>query len=143
MKALGAQFTPEASLTWNRTWAVTHGLISRLPYHDLEMHNVSQRIDGSATGKDIARKLAARYLPADLAYAPKLPQEMPVDDWLRGPLRVPARERLTDLPQSMTRMFDPGSVIAVFDEHAAGRKNHGWRLISLLTIAAWFDQLPK
>jgi asparagine synthase (glutamine-hydrolysing) len=144
IQLLGSQFaTAEASLTWNRTWAVAHGMTSRLPYFDHEMHDVALHIEGSATGKDVARKLAARYLPNDMAFAPKLPQEMPVDDWLRGPLREPGRERITELPRDMTKIFDPGGVTGLFDEHASGRKNHGWRLISLLTIAAWFDQLPK
>ncbi|MGI9584710.1 MAG: asparagine synthase-related protein, partial [Acidimicrobiia bacterium] len=143
IQLLGAQFaTAEASLTWNRTWATTNGMTCRLPYYDREMHGISLHIKGRANGKDVARMVTARHLPDHMAFAPKLPQEMPVDDWLRGPLSGMVRDRLGDLPSAMTHIFDPEGVMHLHDDHVSGRGNHGWRLTSLLTIAAWFDQLP-
>jgi asparagine synthase (glutamine-hydrolysing) len=141
---LGGRFGgAETALHWSRAWTLAYGLELRLPYYDHDLLNLVMNIEGKATGKDLLRRLAARYLPNEMAIAPRTPQQMPVSDWLRGPLSEPARERLADMPKSMTAIFDPVGVTQLVDEHIGGSADHGWRLIALLTTAAWFDQLPS
>jgi hypothetical protein len=77
-----------------------------------------------------------------MAYAPKTPQQMPVNDWIRGPLSESVRERLADPPEAMNSMFDPAGMTKLVDQHVAGQIDYGWKLISLLTLAEWFEQLP-
>lgn len=132
----------ETALQWNRAWTLAYGLELRLPYLDNDLVNRAMDVSHNLTVKDLFRQLAARYLPNEMAYAPRTPQQMPVSEWLRGPLSRPIRERLGDMPESMTAIFDPVGVTQLVDEHIRGSADHGWRLIALLTTAAWFDQLP-
>ena len=133
----------ETMMLWNRSWTLAAGLELRLPYYDHDLLDLGMNIERPTTGKDALRQLAGQYLPNASAQAPKIPQQMPVGDWLRGPLREPLRERLTDLPHAMTTIFDFIGIGRLIDEHVEGRANHGWRLIALLTTASWLGRLPS
>jgi asparagine synthase (glutamine-hydrolysing) len=135
--------TAEGVLAWNRAWTLAFGLDLRLPYYDHALIDIFMGVEGESTGKDLLRELASQYLPHEMAYAPKTPQQMPVSEWIRGPLRDPVRERLADLPGKMASIFDPTIVMKLHDQHVSGEKDFGWRLISLVTMASWFDQLPR
>jgi asparagine synthase (glutamine-hydrolysing) len=132
----------EAVFQWNRSWTLAYGLELRVPYYDHDLVDLALSLDGESTGKDFFRQLASRHLPDEMAFAPRTPQQMPVSDWLRGPLAGHVRERFADMPRSMATIFDPDSVTQLMDDHVRGSADHGWRLIALLTTAAWFDQLP-
>jgi asparagine synthase (glutamine-hydrolysing) len=132
----------ESVFHWNRSWTLAYGLDLLVPYFDNDLVDLAMNLEGKSTGKDYFRQLAAQHLPDDLAQTPRIPQQIPVSDWLRGPLAGPVRERLADMPSSMATIFDPDSVTQVMDEHVQGSADNGWRLIALLTTAAWFDQLP-
>ena len=141
---LDKRFTSaEAMLAWSRAWPRAYGMDARLPYYDPDLIDIAMNVAGSATGKHLLRRLAEDSLPHQIAHAPKIAQQMPVGHWLRGPLRHSMRERLADLPLAMTADFDPTGVRRLADEHVAGRRDHGWPLVALLTIASWYDQLPR
>jgi asparagine synthase (glutamine-hydrolysing) len=144
-RLLGNRFSQgDGGHAWNRAWTLAAGLELALPYYDPELWDLSMNTEaaGETSSKELFRELASKYLPREMAFAPKIPQQMPVSDWIRGPLREPVRERLLDLPESMTSIFRPESVAQLLDQHLAGRIDEGWRLIALLTIAEWFEQLP-
>jgi asparagine synthase (glutamine-hydrolysing) len=146
VQLLGQRFTgADGGHAWNRAWTLAAGLELALPYFDDELWLLSMNIGvaGETSAKEIFRDLASNSLPSEMAYAPKIPQEMPVSDWIRGPLSESFRERFNDLPEAMTSMFEPKSVAQLLDQHIEGRSDQGWRLIALLTIAEWFDQLPR
>ena len=48
------------------------------------------------TSKYLLRRLAHRYLPREIVERPKQGFGVPIDRWLRGPLRAWARERLEE-----------------------------------------------
>jgi asparagine synthase (glutamine-hydrolysing) len=132
----------DAVVNWNRAWSTAAGINMRLPYFDYDLYDLSVRIKGKESTKEVSRRVAAQYLTDDMAFGPKVPQQMPVNEWLRGPLLEPARERLNSLPPAMLEMFDQAQVSALLEEHARGGY-HGWRLIELLTAASWFEQLER
>ena len=116
-----------------------NGLAGRYPYIDRAYLELGLGVtDGD--GKELLRHLALDLLPKAAANAPKLPQQMPVGHWIRGPLAARVRERLSTLPPLMSQIFDPDGVLAVVDEHIAGSADNGWRIISLLTLESWFRQ---
>jgi asparagine synthase (glutamine-hydrolysing) len=132
----------DAVVNWNRAWSTAAGINMRFPYFDYDLNDLSVRIKGKESAKEVARRVAAQYLTDDMAFGPKVPQQMPVNEWLRGPLLEPARERLNSLPPAMLEIFDQAQVSALLEEHARGGY-HGWRLIELLTAASWFEQLER
>jgi hypothetical protein len=133
----------DAVVRWNRAWSTAAGIDMRFPYFDYDLNDLSVRIKGKESAKEVSRRVAAQYLTKDMAFGPKVPQQMPVNEWLRGPLLVPARERLNSLPAAMLDIFDQAEVSALLEEHARGGGYHGWRLIELLTAASWFEGLDR
>jgi len=133
----------DAVVNWNRAWSTSVGINMRFPYFDYDLNNLSVRIKGKESAKEVARRIAAQYLTDDMAFGPKVPQQMPVNEWLRGPLLEPARDRLNSLPPAMSNIFDQAEVSALLEEHAHGGGYHGWRLIELLTAASWFEQVKR
>lgn len=129
----------EGGGVWNRVFTRGNGMEGRYPFKDAAYVALGMGAIG-ANGKDILRQLALPYLPEEAANAPKVPQEMPVDHWIRGPLADPVRERLSDLPSAMTEIFDPVGVRSFVDRHVAGSQDNGWKIISLLTLESWFRQ---
>jgi asparagine synthase (glutamine-hydrolysing) len=142
LRYLEARFTSaEAYQQWNRSFTLAAGLEICMPFYDPDVLAVGMNIDDGTPGKEVSRKVAGSYLSDEMAHAPRLAQQMPVSHWLRGPLTIQARERLSDLPHSMTQVFDPNGVLKVLDDHVQGRADHGWLIVGLLTTASWFDQL--
>jgi asparagine synthase (glutamine-hydrolysing) len=71
---------------------------------------------------------------------PKRGFEMPVDEWLRGPLRDLFRDEVL-APQTPLRDFiNPAVAQEAFDAHCSGRENHRTMLWSLLMLAHWAKQ---
>ncbi|MGI9586291.1 MAG: asparagine synthase-related protein [Acidimicrobiia bacterium] len=132
----------DAVVNWNRAWSTSVGIDMRYPYFDYDLNDLSVRTTGKESAKDVSRRVAAQHLTHDMAFGPKVPQQMPINEWLRGPLLEPARERLNSLPAAMLGIFDQSQVSALLEEHARGGY-HGWRLIELLTAASWFGQLDQ
>jgi asparagine synthase (glutamine-hydrolysing) len=144
LRYLEARFTSaEAYQQWNRSFTLAAGLEVCLPFYDPDVLAVGMNIDDGTPGKTVSRKVAMSYLPDKMAHAPRLAQQMPVSHWLRGPMDIQARERLSSLPEPMAQAFDANGVLRVLDEHVQGRADHGWLIIALLTTASWFDQLGR
>jgi asparagine synthase (glutamine-hydrolysing) len=74
-------------------------------------------------GKYLLRKLAYRYIPRELLDRPKRGFEVPIANWLRGPLKTWALERLTDRPSLFRLQLDPTVVKGLFDLHCSGKRN--------------------
>jgi asparagine synthase (glutamine-hydrolysing) len=85
--------------------------------------------------KYLLRKLAARYLPREIVTRPKQGFAVPIDRWLRGPLRSWARERLAD-PRLYERFpLDRARVLGLLDVHLSGRRDTHPLLWAILMLA--------
>jgi asparagine synthase (glutamine-hydrolysing) len=89
------------------------------------------------TGKRVLRTLLYRYVPRKLVDRPKHGFEIPVDDWLRGPLRVWLRDLLDPARISDEGYLDAGAVSGMVAEHLDGRADHGYALWPVLMFQAW------
>jgi asparagine synthase (glutamine-hydrolysing) len=129
----------ETGASWNRAFGRGNGLEVRSPFVHSGYFNLGLGAIGT-NGKDLMRRLAGEYLPENVTSAPKHPQEMPVDHWIRGSLAESVRERLSELPPEMAAILDPAAVRSVVDRHISGGEDRGWQIISLLTLESWFRQ---
>ncbi|MEK6543980.1 MAG: asparagine synthase-related protein [Elusimicrobiota bacterium] len=76
-------------------------------------------------------------LPDAILKRPKMGFGIPLNAWFRGELGALGRRLLLD-PQSLKRGYFNEAVIRdMFDAHAAGRAEHGFRLWSLLCFDIW------
>lgn len=121
-------------------------LEARLPFLDHRVAEVAARIPmpdkvRGGSGKAILRKLLYRHAPPALFDRPKAGFSVPVDEWLRGPLKAWAQDLLS--PQRLTRegYFDAGQIGRLWHDHIARRRNAGMALWAILMFQAWLDNL--
>lgn len=96
---------------------------------------INLKLHGSTT-KYILKRLGRELLPAEIVQRPKYSFKMPLGAWLRQDIN-PVREVLLS-PEARARgLLDSAAVAALIDEHMSGRRDHGQRLWSLLTLEWW------
>ncbi|WP_306532895.1 asparagine synthase (glutamine-hydrolyzing) [Geobacter sp.] len=91
------------------------------------------------TSKYLLRKLAYRYVPRQILDRPKQGFGVPIDLWLRGPLRSWAEERLHDKGLFSKLPLDQDVVLALWEMHSLGRRNVHPLLWAILMFLNFFD----
>lgn len=85
--------------------------------------------------KYLLRKLAYRYLPKEILDRPKQGFEVPIEHWLRGPLRNWATFRLSDAQRFDGTPLNQHRMMELFKLHESGKRNvHPllWAVVVLL-----------
>jgi asparagine synthase (glutamine-hydrolysing) len=91
-------------------------------------------------GKRILRKVLKRYVPEDLTDRPKMGFGVPIDTWLRGPLREWAEELLNERRMNEEGYLNAGLVQKRWQEHKKNQKNWQYPLWNILMFQAWLEK---
>jgi len=125
--------------------AMAVALETRVPFLDKDVVEFAARIppgmkvrDGR--GKWLIRQVLYQHVPARLVDRPKTGFGIPIDDWLRGPLKPWASDLLSPARLQAQSLFNVGRVTARVSEHMSGRRNHGHWLWNVLMVQAWHDK---
>jgi asparagine synthase (glutamine-hydrolysing) len=90
--------------------------------------------------KWLLRRVLDRYVPRHLVDRPKMGFGVPIDSWLRGPLRDWAEGLLAPARLSATGLVRVEPARRVWREHLAGTRNWQYRLWNLLMLHAWHER---
>ncbi|SPJ15313.1 Asparagine synthase [Burkholderiales bacterium] len=118
------------------------GLEARMPFMDHELAGWVARLPDryrvrGMTGKWLLREAARELLPQEILHRKKLGFRVPIDQWLRGPMRAFLLDNLSGGQARTAVYYRPAALQRVIDEHLSGRVNHEKLLWSLLNLELW------
>jgi asparagine synthase (glutamine-hydrolysing) len=125
--------------------AMSVSLETRVPFLDRDVVEFSCHVPPdmkvrNGQGKWLVRQVLDRYVPKHLIDRPKTGFSIPLDEWLRGPLKTWASDLLAPRRLNRQGWFDSKRVSFVWAEHQQGRRNHGFWLWNVLMAQAWSDR---
>jgi asparagine synthase (glutamine-hydrolysing) len=129
-------YSADGTLTWASCFGRAHGVSPRSPYYDNDYVELLYRMKRAGRKREI-RELAAKLLPRELAFAPKIGQTLPITHWFRAALVDFVSEQLSEQRLRDGGLFRYESVRRLQRRHQDGSGSHAWTLWNLIAITEW------
>ena len=91
-------------------------------------------------GKWILRQILGKYVPEEMINRPKMGFGVPIDAWLRGPLRTWANDLIEENRLQKEGFLRPEKIQKKWQEHLSGKQNWQYDLWNVLMFQSWLEE---
>jgi asparagine synthase (glutamine-hydrolysing) len=135
-------YLPDDILTKVDRASMSVALEVRVPLLDHRVVELSWRLPRrlklrGGTGKWLLRQIAYKFVPKALLERPKMGFGVPIDQWLKGPLKEWAGDLLNPSALAREGFLRPAPIATKWAEHQSGTRNCQHFMWNVLMFEAW------
>jgi asparagine synthase (glutamine-hydrolysing) len=124
--------------------SMAHSLEVRVPYLDNEVADLVLPLPGRmkqtlTRDKILLRDAARQLLPLTGALRRKRGFEVPIGEWLQGPLRPALTDLLSEATLTRQGLLRPTEISQMVRQHLQEEHDHGRALWTLMVLSRWLD----